>query len=330
MNPISISFLRSNIVESIHFAKVLITKIDGKPLITTGNDNDFIYPRSSIKIFQAIPFVTSKAINTLKLSNKMVALSCSSHRGEKYHIKELEKWLKKINVKASNLKCGQHYPLNQVAKEKLISENIKINELYNNCSGKHLAMISSSIQNNYNIDSYLNFNHPQQRNIREIFEMFSGSKINKKNFGVDGCSAPQYSFKLKNISKLVNNLIKSYKNNFYKSYETKTLIDAVLENPDYIGGIDSFDSKVIKISNKRIFCKGGAEGVFLFADLKSDISGIVKIIDGNERAIPYLIFSIFKKLQLLNKEELKELNKIYSFKLLNHAKIKIGSIKTSI
>ena len=191
-------------------------------------------------------------------------------------------------------------------------------------------MISSSIQNNYNIDSYLNFNHPQQRNIREIFEMFSGSKINKKNFGVDGCSAPQYSFKLKNISKLVNNLIKSYKNNFYKSYETKTLINAVLENPDYIGGIDSFDSKVIKISNRRIFCKGGAEGVFLFADLKSDISGIVKIIDGNERAIPYLIFSIFKKLQLLNKEELTELKKIYSFKLLNHAKIKIGSIKTSI
>ena len=42
----------------------------------------------------------------------------------------------------------------------------------------------------------------------------------------------------------------------------------------------------MKISNKRIFCKGGAEGVFLFVDLQKEIAGVIKVVDGNERAIP--------------------------------------------
>ena len=41
-------------------------------------------------------------------------------------------------------------------------------------------------------------------------------------------------------------------------------MDSILENPNYIGGTDSLDSAIIKISKKKIFCKGGAEGVFFF------------------------------------------------------------------
>ena len=328
MKRISTYFLRSNTIESIHCAKVLINDVNGKSLLTTGDDEDHIYPRSSIKIFQAIPFVSSGAIKDFKLSDKIIALSCSSQRGEKYHIKELEKWLKKINIRLTDLKCGQHYPLNQKAKEKILLSNNQINPLYNNCAGKHLAMITSCIQFNYDIDNYLNFDHPHQIKIRKVFERFSESKIYKKNYGVDGCSAPQYSFKLKEISTLLVNLIKSYK--YENSNETRLLINAVLNNPRYIGGSDSLDSDIIKISNKKIFCKGGAEGVFLFIDLKKDICGVIKIIDGNERAMPSLVFSIFKKLKILNNSELNLYKKKYKFDLLNHAKIKVGSIKTII
>ena len=97
---------------------------------------------------------------------------------------------------------------------------------------------------------------------------FLKQKISKKNYGIDGCSAPQYSFKTKDISKLLINLIKSYKSNFENSYETRILIDSIIKNPNFIGGSDSLDSIIMKISNKRIFCKGGAEGVFLFVDLQ--------------------------------------------------------------
>ena len=81
---------------------------------------------------------------------------------------------------------------------------------------------------------------------------------------------------------------------------------------------------------QKVFCKGGAEGVFLFADLKGGIVGIIKVIDGNERAIPFTVYNIFKKFKIMNNSELKKIEKFYSFKLRNHAKITVGSINSKI
>ena len=41
-------------------------------------------------------------------------------------------------------------------------------------------MLSSCIINKYNTKNYLEFNHPHQKNIRKIFEKFSGKKIKLK------------------------------------------------------------------------------------------------------------------------------------------------------
>ena len=113
MKIISTKFTRANITESSHEVKILLSNLNGKVLYTTGNENDLIYPRSSVKIFQAIPFVNSQAIQYFNLNSKIVALSCSSHRGENFHLKELKKWLKLIGMNKNILKCGIHNPLMQ-------------------------------------------------------------------------------------------------------------------------------------------------------------------------------------------------------------------------
>ena len=86
----------------------------------------------------------------------------------------------------------------------------------------------------------------------------------------------------------------------------------------------------MSISNNKIFCKGGAEGVFLFADLKKGIVGVIKVVDGNERPIPYIIYNIFKKYKIMNNQELRKLKKFYKFQIVNHAKIVIGSIEAKL
>ena len=187
-------------------------------------------------------------------------------------------------------------------------------------------MLTSCLVNNQSITNYLDYNHAHQKKIRKIFNKFTESKLSKKNFSLDGCSAPQYSFKIKSISRALNNLIKSYKNNYEYTDQVRTLVNSILKNPEFIGGTVSFDTKVIKASKGKIFFKSGAEGVFLFVDFQKEISGVIKITDGNERAIPITIINILKNLKIMNREDLKKLEKKEKFELQNHAGIKIGRV----
>ena len=68
MTKIHVDFIRGKRIESTHQVKALITNADGKILLSTNNDNDFFFPRSSIKIFQAIPFAMSGAVKKYKLN----------------------------------------------------------------------------------------------------------------------------------------------------------------------------------------------------------------------------------------------------------------------
>ena len=56
------------------------------------------------------------------------------------------------------------------------------------------------------------------------------------------------------------------------------------------------------------------------------ISGVVKITDGNERAIPISIINIFKKFKVMSRMQLKNLEKKEKFELQNHAGRNIGRI----
>ena len=98
MTSISASVYRGELIESKHEAICLVKDIFNKKVFSTDNDDQLIYPRSAIKIFQALPFITSNAHSMFNLSEKSIAISCSSHVGEPQHINILKKWLKKINT----------------------------------------------------------------------------------------------------------------------------------------------------------------------------------------------------------------------------------------
>ena len=154
MHKIKTYITRGKIVESVHESKCIIKDYNFNTIFSTNNEKDLVYPRSAIKIFQAIPFVRSKAYKKFKLSQKQMAIACSSHCGEKEHLRILENWVKKINIKKDLLKCGVHNPLNATSSDELLLSGEKPNQLHNNCAGKHLAMISGCLNKGMDTNKY--------------------------------------------------------------------------------------------------------------------------------------------------------------------------------
>ena len=330
MFSLSVNVYRGKLVESKHKIISLVKDIDGKILLSTNNKNELVYPRSSIKIFQAIPFINSNAHLKYKLTGKNIAMACSSHRGETQHLNVLNEWINKININIQDLKCGIHNPIDLQSSNNLLLGGKPSNQLHNNCAGKHLGMISGCLANNMTYKNYVNFNHPYQNLIRQTLENFMGSKIQKNCIGIDGCSAPQYAFLLNNLSDSMINLIKEKNNNNKYSKAINIILLSINKFPKLIGGRNSFDNDIIKITKGRIFCKGGAEGVLMFADFIKKIGGVIKVIDGNDRARPSITMKIFSKLNLLSRKEEKLLQHWTIEKIYNHNKKNVGRIVAKI
>ena len=326
MTPLSVFVYRGELIESKHEAICLIKDISNKEIFSTNNDYQLVYPRSAIKIFQALPFIISKAHIIFDICEKSIALSCSSHSGELQHINILKNWLNKINISLEQLKCGIHNPLDEKSSNSLLLSGTTPSQLHNNCSGKHLGMISGCLANKMKIDNYPELDHPYQQLIKKTLESFMESKIQSKCIGVDGCSAPQYAFPFTNIATSMINLIKEREKKNTYSNAINTILSAITKYPLFIGGHNRFESSIIKITKGRIYCKGGAEGTLLFADFAKKIGGAIKILDGNNRAIPTIAMQIFKKFKLLSSAETIKLNLWTTQKIINHAKKNTGKI----
>jgi len=330
MTQLSSLVYRGELVESKHEAICLLKDISNREIFSTHNKDMLVYPRSAIKIFQALPFINSAAHIVFDLCEESIAISCSSHCGEPLHIKILKVWLRKINISLDQLKCGIHNPLDEKSSNDLLLSGTMPSQLYNNCAGKHLGMISGCLANKMSIDNYLEFDHPYQQSIQESLENFMESKIQSKCISTDGCSAPQYAFPFDSIATSMVNLIKEKEKSNKYSNAINIILSAINKFPLLIGGHNRFDSEIIKTTKGRIFCKGGAEGVLLFADFKKKIGGAIKILDGNSRAIPSITMRIFIKFGLLTKNETKKLSYWTTQKLTNHKKKYVGKITAEL
>ena len=157
MTTLNTYVIRGEVLESCHEAKSVIKDFNFSTLLTTQNEGDLTFPRSSIKVFQAIPFILSNAHIKFSLNQKNIAISCASHAGENQHLIILKKWIKNIDLKINKLLCGSHNPINLQSSNNLLLSGVLPNQLHNNCSGKHLGMISGCLARKIQIDNYVDY-----------------------------------------------------------------------------------------------------------------------------------------------------------------------------
>lgn len=97
-NPTLVDVLRGGTVESVHRGALAIVDADGTLHTALGDIQRPVFPRSAIKVLQALPLVESGAADAFGLSDEELALACASHGGEPLHAQTAASMLAKAGL----------------------------------------------------------------------------------------------------------------------------------------------------------------------------------------------------------------------------------------
>jgi len=323
--PISCRVTRGDLTESIHIAFAAAIDENGKIFFSSGDPEYLTCIRSSLKPFQAAASIKAGAVDAAGFDDREVALMCASHKGEDFHIKTAQSMLSKLGLSVDDYECGSHFPSDITTRHRMIRENKNALPLHNNCSGKHAGMLALAKYLNQGIDGYVRKQHIVQRTIIEYIENLSGLKNIPTE--IDGCSAPTPFMNLETIAKLFQLFAASVEP------ELTRVFNAMVANPELIGGTDHFDSLFIEALDGRGITKIGGEsvrGIALKTQDRGPIGIAIKVLDGNFRALPIATMKLLEHMEFLNNQELNKLDKFRNKILTNHNGIEIGRIEAYI
>lgn len=308
----AVEILRGGTIESVHHAAAAVVDHDGRVIASLGDPDYVTFSRSSLKPFQALPSVMRGFPERFGLTERHLAVACASHSGEARHTQAAQDILNAINAKVSDLQCGNHIPIYMKGEDGGIPPKSEFTAIHNNCSGKHSTMLALSQILDAPLADYLKHDGAVQRVIRESICEVLGVHSDQMTWGIDGCSAPNYSMP---ISKLATGFARFA---WAASQSPDALNDqqraggkiarAMMAHPEMVSGVGRLDLELVEASGKTIFTKVGAEGLECIGIPSKGLGVTVKIADGSPRAIGPLIVSILTELGVLDVEGQKRLN----------------------
>lgn len=279
MSAILAQLVRSGLVESTHSGYLILLNPDGSDLLTLGDVDAEMYPRSAIKSLQAAAMVRLG----LKLNDEQLALVCASHGGTDRHQAVALEILESVGLSESDLQNTPDRPIDRNAR---IAWGVKpATSLAANCSGKHAGMLATCVTNGWDTKSYRDQNHPLQIAIAKEITELTGQPINRVS--IDGCGAPLFTMSTRSIAVAARKMRIDSDPVFAK------VIAACLRHPEMILAEGAFDTRMMR-AVPGLFVKGGAESVML-ASLANGSSIAWKISDGSNRANGPLIKAALAK-----------------------------------
>ena len=322
MNPQPLlEVIRGEIIESIHYGSIAIVDSTGKLIASQGDPQVVAFLRSSAKPFQVLPFVERGGVEHFHFTPRELAISCASHMGSKLHVETVAHIQKKIGIEESDLQCGAHMPDDVPEHMDMILHNRQPTPNYNNCSGKHTAMLAHAKMRGLPVENYLAINHPIQQDILASLADLCQIPVSQIKLGIDGCSAPNFAMPLFNAAFGFARLCDPRGLSAKRAEACKKITAAVTTHPEMVSGYGEFDEQLMKIGTGKFVTKRGAEGFQIIGIMpgviKPDAPGIgiaLKVVDGDatrvaddlspsNRVRPAVTIEILRQLGALSTEQ---------------------------
>ncbi len=275
--------VRSGFTESVHYGSAVGLDPSGRAEVALGRVDAPVLPRSSAKPFQALACLTTGAA----LAGPRLAIAAGSHTGEDFHVRLTGELLADYGLGFDALACPASWPEDEATRDELIRRGEGPTRERMNCSGKHAAMLASSVANDWDTASYLAPGHPLQQAIRSATEELAGEK--SAHVAVDGCGAPLFGLSLTGLARAVQGLVLAAPGS-----APRQVADAMREHPEYVGGTGHQNTELMRALPGAV-AKGGAEGVLVVA-LESGHSVAVKVIDGSPRATTVIALDVLRRM----------------------------------
>ncbi len=261
---LEVRLLREGLIESQHRVQAVVSDDRGRILSVAGSAETATFVRSALKPFQALAVTTTGTLERYGLSDRDLAIICSSHKGKTEQVRQVFNILWRADVDPSALQCpvpaGKKSPLEY------------------NCSGKHAGMLAVCQQRNWALSSYLQRSHPVQQlilqKVAEILAMPAEEFISAR----DDCGAPTYFLQLGQMASLYAHLSSG------NSLDMERIIRAMVYHSNLVAGEGEFDTELMRLTEGELVSKAGAEGIQCIGRVGEGMGLAIKVMDGAKRA----------------------------------------------
>lgn len=321
-----IEVLRGDIVECIHRGDIAVTNASGQLLASVGDPEKCTYFRSAAKPLQALNVFISGAHKKYRFSAAEIAVICSSHYAEPFHLEAVGTILEKAGLHEEHVLGGVVTSLNPQYALQLAAENVQLTPLFSDCSGKHAGMLATCIHNNYDLKNYLLADHPVQKEILRIIAEMCAINAAEIAIGIDGCSAPVHALPLANMAVGFARIANAHRAPQQYRGAAQTIFDSMNERPEMVSGTGGFCTELMRKTNGKLVGKIGAEGVYCMGIKNQDIGIAIKVESGNMAMLPPIALSVLEQLDLLSDHELAQLAPYRRVDNLNDVNTVVGHI----
>jgi L-asparaginase II len=326
-NPVLVDVMRGDVVESRHRGAIVVCDGDGRVVLSLGDVERPVFPRSAVKAIQALPLVESGAADAFGFSDEDLAFACASHSGEPVHAAKAAELLARAGLDVAALECGAHWPSGEEAAHELARRHETPTALHNNCSGKHSGFLCTCVHAGFDPRGYVRREHAEQQLVREALVDVTGAAHDEESCGIDGCSIPTYAVPLVNLATGFARMVTGEGLLPARVAAARRLVAACMAHPWFVAGTGRADTLMMEAGKGRIFTKTGAEGVFCAAIPDLGLGIALKCDDGAGRAAEVMVASVLAALVSDDAALAARLNELAHPVLKNRNGMGVGSLQ---
>jgi len=327
MSEILIQRSRGPVVECVHYGDVAVIDPEARIVAQCGNPDTYTYFRSSAKPIQALNLLLSGAAERFGIQDRELAVICASHYSEAYHLETVRGILAKAGLDEGYLSCGAARSIKPEIAFAQAEQGILPQRIKSDCSGKHSGMLITCLHKGYPLESYLDPQHPLQKEIIAIVAEVCDYPVDQISVGVDGCGVPVFALPIRNMAlgyaRFANPDFLPAKFRL----AAQRIFQAMTSYPEMVAGSGGFCTDLMKATQGRMIGKVGAMGVYTIGIKEPRLGIAIKISDGTPGIAQVAAMQVLYVMNLLSDEEYRLLEPHHKPAVLNDEGQAVGTVR---